>query len=220
MESKLPSYSRTMHKGKPIDIESSAPQENISNIRDIMWGSHKNSSFSKKLLKHGMFYEKTMEAAERLKHSEETELRKRKEAISNACATFDDYVSSIRKIQKELAAKQKEMAFVAVQKYSALCIQTCFRGYSARKFVRRKFYGRLLCTFARFKRRFGRRVRSARIIQRCYRKYRSCLYSRYILMMVTDTKKLQRQYKQMMEVWFVGATLCLGYLCNILCPCR
>ena len=147
-----------------------------------------------------MFYEKTMDAAERIKHSEEAEVQKRKEAISNACSTFDDYVVSIRKIQTDLAAKQKEMAFVAVQKYSALCIQTCFRAYSARIFTRKKYYARLLTTFARFKRRFGRRIRSSKTIQKCYRKYRSRLYARHIRMVLQDTQRLQILFKGIMKV--------------------
>lgn len=199
IEHKLPSYSEMLYKGEPVKVSMLNPNsENIAEIRGMMWGAHKNTRFSEKLLKHGMFYEKTFDNAKRIENQEKLEISKRKAAISKSCETFDACVEEVRLIQNMLSARQKEMALIATEKYSALCIQTAVRGYLAKRKVRIMKASNRIYWWAMLRFIIKRRVRAGRIISRVIKKYMFYKSGKYILDLLKHVKKIHLQFNNIL----------------------
>jgi hypothetical protein len=63
------------------------------------------------------------------------------------------------------------MAQTALEKYTTTYVQSIWKGYLARKLLKRLLRKRFLCTYLTFRFRWKRRSRASRVIQVVYRKY-------------------------------------------------
>lgn len=181
-------------------VPSRAPSENVIKTTKSMFDVKRNSAFSAKLLKHGMIQFKTMNACDREKRKEMDIFEKSKSAISISCNEFDEVVEQVRQIQTNLAMRQKQMAMVATEKYSALCIQTAVRVMFAKTKVLKMRKGRLIVGWYIMKWGFKRRLRLRIFLQRVIKKFVRRLRASAILKMVRDVKKLQARMNEILEV--------------------
>ena len=146
-----------------------------------------------------MYVDKSMDAAKRAQRQEELDTEHRKEAIARACNTFDDCVASVRELQTSLAARQKEMAIIAVQKYATLCIQNAFRAHQARRFRKMKAAARLISTWVMVRRLHTKKQRAAKAIGRAAIRYRQRVHAKYIMLLARSARRLQAQVHALLQ---------------------
>lgn len=182
IQSKFPSYNRLYNnQAIPETITSSSSAGAISStntanannndVSRIVYGSKKRSKFTDSIYTHGVWRDTSMTAMTRQKSRDNVQKKRRDDNINRINATFDQEVQHIRKLQNELAKRQQQMAHAVIEKYSALTIQTCVRGYNARNILFMLKNMRFICTYISFRYKYKKKLKSVRIIYNCYRRY-------------------------------------------------
>lgn len=181
-------------------VPSRAPSESIIRTTKALFDAKRDSSFSAKLLKHGMVHDKSMHACDREKKKEMDIFEKSKSALSLSCNQFDEVAEQVRQIQANLAMRQKQMALIATEKYSALCIQTAVRVMFAKTKVLKIRKGRFIVAWYMMKFLFRRRLRLRRLLQRNIRNFILRRRGQGILKLVRDVKQFQVHLNGILEV--------------------
>jgi hypothetical protein len=188
---------------RPSPSLSSAPSratsESVIKTTRAIFEARRDSSFSAKLLKHGMVHDKSMGACDREKRKEIDLFEKSRSAISLSCNQFDEVAEQVRQIQANLALRQKQMAMVATEKYSALCIQSAVRVMLAKTRVFKIKKGRFIVAWYTMKFLFKRRMRMRRLLQRQLLRFLFKIRGRAILKTVREVKQLQTRVNIMLE---------------------
>lgn len=101
--------------------------------RLVLHGAKKRSLFSDRIIHHGLWRDTSLDAETRRKSREAVREKRKVASMNRINAAFDKECDKIRQLQEELSLRQKKMALIAMEKYLAVRIQTCFRAFSARK---------------------------------------------------------------------------------------
>jgi hypothetical protein len=144
-------------------------------------GAKKKSQFTERIITHGIWCDNSLDNATRIKKKSEVQEKRRVSQTNRVDKAFEAESRRVKKLQQQLASRQKTMAILAIEKYSCICIQTRYRIWRAKCVLHRLKTQRFIKAWILFKFYLRRRRRAAKIITKklhsayCFRIFKQVL---------------------------------------------
>lgn len=162
-------------------------------IQKILLGNAKrNARFTEKIIKHGIWTDTSLASATRQKMREQEQQRRRVSSIERVNKSFEAEALHVKKLQQMLAQKQRHMATAAVERYSAVCIQTIYRRWLAMCELHYRKMGRFISIWVKYAFIYRERRRAAKKIVLSIRKAKSRRLCNVVMRLLRDVHTLLR----------------------------
>ena len=152
------------------------------------------------VFKEDAYRDTSMEKAQRIKHKAEEEhsarIAEREKSNLIALREFDAEVEYIRQLQAKTNARQKVMAQLALELFSALTVQKAWRQHLARLELHVRKCARFLVNWTRYWVLYRKpRVTAVRIIQKSFRNWKTRSAFWAVLKLRANARRLQCWYR-------------------------
>lgn len=161
----------------------------------LMGRASKSSKFTNTITQHGFWRDTSISAATREKKRHEVVLKRKHNKMDQLSSQFERESRKIEQLQKQLASNQREMACIAMEKYTAAYIQSIVRGWMGRVYWKQVHAARLLKQWLKFRMYFiERKYAWKNVIRRAINCFLAKKRMHSVSLYIAAVKSIQRFY--------------------------